>query len=84
MPNSASQVMGGEAQRHVQQALLELPPDLRLAVVLYDIEGMTYGDIANVLQVPEGTVKSRIHRARNALRERLKSFVREQAGGVAT
>ena len=77
-------VVGGEAQRHVQQALLELSPDLRLAVVLYDIEGMTYGDIANVLQVPEGTVKSRIHRARNALRERLKSFVREQAGGVAT
>jgi RNA polymerase sigma-70 factor (ECF subfamily) len=73
---------GAQAQARVQEALQELPPDLRLAVVLYDIEGMPYGEIARVLEVPEGTVKSRIHRARHALRERLRSFVTEESEGV--
>jgi RNA polymerase sigma-70 factor (ECF subfamily) len=73
---------GAQAQARVQEALQELPPDLRLAVVLYDIEGMPYGEIARVLEVPEGTVKSRIHRARHALRERLRSFVSQESEGV--
>jgi RNA polymerase sigma-70 factor (ECF subfamily) len=72
---------GAEAQRQVQQALLALPPDLRAAVVLYDIEGQSYRDIAEVLGVPEGTVKSRIHRGRQALREELREFVRNQGSG---
>jgi RNA polymerase sigma-70 factor (ECF subfamily) len=72
---------GAEAQRQVQQALLELPEDLRLAVVLYDIEGQSYRDIAEVLRIPEGTVKSRIHRARNALRKLLEEFVRGEPTG---
>jgi RNA polymerase sigma-70 factor (ECF subfamily) len=59
---------GGEIQERVQQALLELPPGLRMAVVLYDIEGQSYSEIAEALRIPEGTVKSRIHRARSALR----------------
>jgi RNA polymerase sigma-70 factor (ECF subfamily) len=73
---------GAEAQSRVQEALQSLPNDLRIAVVLYDIEGLAYGEIANVLEVPEGTVKSRIHRARNALRERLKAFVTQESEGV--
>jgi len=73
---------GAQAQARVQEALQELPPDLRLAVVLFDIEGLPYGEIARVLEVPEGTVKSRIHRARNALRERLRSFVNQESEGV--
>ena len=67
--------VGAEAQERVQRALLELPDDLRMALVLYDLEGQSYSDIAQSLQIPEGTVKSRIHRARNALREHLRSFV---------
>lgn len=74
---------GGQVQKQVQQALLELPPDLRAAVVLYDIEGQSYGDIAQALQIPEGTVKSRIHRARNALRELLRPLAGAKSGGVA-
>ena len=66
---------GAEAQRAVQRALLQLPPDLRLASILYDIEGMPYAEIARVLGIPEGTVKSRIHRARKALRDPLRPFV---------
>ncbi|MBW2267622.1 MAG: sigma-70 family RNA polymerase sigma factor [Deltaproteobacteria bacterium] len=66
---------GSEVQRQVQRALLELSPDLRTVLVLYDLEGESYGDIAKALQIPEGTVKSRIHRARNALREHLRPLV---------
>jgi RNA polymerase sigma-70 factor (ECF subfamily) len=65
---------GGEIQQQVQEALLGLPRDLRMAVVLYDIEGQSYGEIAQALRIPEGTVKSRIHRARSALRDRLKAL----------
>lgn len=74
---------GTQIQIRVQEALQELSPDLRAAVILYDIEGQSYGDIAQALRIPEGTVKSRIHRARNALRELLRPLVRaEQTGGV--
>ena len=73
-------VAGSEIQRAVQRALLELPPDLRVATVLYDIEGVPYGEIARVLGIPEGTVKSRIHRARRALRDRLRSLVGVEQG----
>ncbi len=76
---------GSQLQARVQKALLELPPDLRAAVVLYDIEGQSYGDIAHTLRIPEGTVKSRIHRARNALRELLRPLAGGgEDGGVTT
>ena len=71
---------GGEIQERVHAALGELPVDLRLAIVLYDIEGQSYSDIAQALRIPEGTVKSRIHRARTALRERLRSLARSNEG----
>jgi len=67
--------VGSEVRERVQEALLELPEDLRVAVLLYDIEGQSYQDVARVLEIPEGTVKSRIHRARSALRDQLRSYV---------
>jgi RNA polymerase sigma-70 factor (ECF subfamily) len=70
-----SQTAGAEIQIQVQDALSRLPEDLRMATVLYDIEGLSYREIATVLKIPEGTVKSRIHRARSALRARLKGLV---------
>jgi len=75
---------GSEAQARVQEALIELPPDLRVAVVLYDIEGQSYQEVARVLGIPEGTVKSRIHRARSALRERLRSYVSTGREGASS
>lgn len=78
-PESAT--FGVEVQVRVQDALLQLPPDLRAATVLYDIEGLSYREIAAVLEIPEGTVKSRIHRARSALRERLKGLVQADTEG---
>ncbi len=78
-PESAAS--GVEAQASVQEALLRLPADLRMATVLYDIEGLSYKEIATALEIPEGTVKSRIHRARSALRERLKGLVQADMEG---
>ncbi len=55
----------------VEEALLALPPDFRAAVVLCDIEGLTYEEIAEVLDLKLGTVRSRIHRGRSMLRKAL-------------
>lgn len=55
----------------LQAMLAELPEDYRLAVVLSDVAGMPYAEIADQLGVPVGTVRSRIHRGRLALRERI-------------
>lgn len=55
----------------VQHALEELPPDFRAAVVLCDIEGLSYDEVSHALGVKLGTVRSRIHRGRTMLREKL-------------
>jgi RNA polymerase sigma factor (sigma-70 family) len=55
----------------VEKALAALPPDFRAAVVLCDIEGLTYEEIAAILDVKLGTVRSRIHRGRSMLRKAL-------------
>jgi RNA polymerase sigma-70 factor, ECF subfamily len=62
---------GAETERIVQQAIAELDEDHRLVVVLRDIEELSYEEICQVAGVPEGTVKSRLHRARLALKEKL-------------
>ncbi len=55
----------------VETALAQLPPDFRAAVVLCDIEGLSYEEIAGILDVKLGTVRSRIHRGRSLLRKAL-------------
>jgi RNA polymerase sigma-70 factor (ECF subfamily) len=67
--------LGHEMTEHVRDALQRLSPTLRMPVVLYDIEGLAYAEIAKILSIAEGTVKSRIHRARQALREDLSAVV---------
>lgn len=66
---------GGQVRARVQREIQQLSAALRAPLVLYDLEGLSYGEIAEVLEVAEGTVKSRIHRARHALRERLRDLV---------
>lgn len=61
---------------HVQQALGELSPELRAVVLLADLEGFAYEEVAQILGVPLGTVKSRLHRARRFLRDRLAPVLR--------
>ncbi|MGZ5398931.1 MAG: RNA polymerase sigma factor SigE [Nocardioides sp.] len=55
----------------VEQALASLPPDFRAAVVLCDVEGLSYDEIADILGAKLGTVRSRIHRGRAMLRRAL-------------
>ena len=66
-----TQVMNGLFDADVESALSELPPDFRAAVVLCDIEGLSYEEIADVLGLKLGTVRSRIHRGRTMLRKAL-------------
>ncbi len=56
--------MAGQLGAQVQRALEKLSPELREAVILRDLQGLEYGEIRQVLSVPEGTVKSRINRGR--------------------
>jgi RNA polymerase sigma-70 factor (ECF subfamily) len=62
----------GERRRRVESALQQLDEEFRAAVVLSDIEELDYATISEILGVPVGTVKSRIHRGRTLLRELLK------------
>jgi RNA polymerase sigma-70 factor (ECF subfamily) len=64
-------VIDGVFDDDVESALAELPPDFRAAVVLCDIEGLSYEEIADVLGLKLGTVRSRIHRGRTMLRKAL-------------
>jgi RNA polymerase sigma-70 factor, ECF subfamily len=64
---------GREASELLQQALQKLSPDLREAVILRDLQEMEYREIAQVLAIPEGTVKSRINRGRAELARLLRN-----------
>jgi RNA polymerase sigma-70 factor (ECF subfamily) len=67
--------MHGERSRALQAALAAITADQRHAIVLFDIEGYDYQEIADLTGVSLGTVKSRIHRGRLALRERLEGSI---------
>jgi RNA polymerase sigma-70 factor (ECF subfamily) len=62
----------GEIRFKVAEALRKLPPRYREAVVLRDIEGLSYEEVGQILRIPGGTVRSRINRARLMLKERLR------------
>jgi RNA polymerase sigma-70 factor (ECF subfamily) len=62
----------------VQRALEELPENFRMAVLLADVEGFSYKEIAEILDIPIGTVMSRLHRGRKALQKALWHTVRER------
>ncbi len=64
-----------ERRKAVSRAIASLPQKYRAAIVLRDIEEMSYDGIARVLSLSEGTVKSRINRARNLLKEKLVSYI---------
>ena len=67
-----------DRQRLVQRALAELSEEFRTALVLKEIEGMSYEEIAEVMEVPLGTVRSRIHRARLELRAKLAMLLKPE------
>ena len=67
--NPFDEAQKSELYRYLEVALRQLPEDQRVAVVLCDVYGMDYGEVASVTSSPIGTVKSRIHRGRLRLRE---------------
>ena len=58
----------------VASALNSLPVDFRTVIILCDLEGFTYEEMAKVLDIPIGTVRSRLHRARNFLKDKLEKY----------
>jgi len=78
-PSPDDRLASKETQKLVRAALARISPDLREAVILRDLQDMDYKEIAEVLRVPEGTVKSRINRGRMEL-ARLISRNKKQAG----
>ena len=68
--------LSNELQEIVERAIAALPEDLRTAIVLRELEGMSYEEIAQTMDCPVGTVRSRIFRARDAISKKVGSLIR--------
>ena len=77
-PSAEAEVLRRMPDEDVQRALEDLPEGFRLAVLLADVEGFAYKEIAEILDIPIGTVMSRLHRGRRALEKALWEKVRER------
>jgi RNA polymerase sigma-70 factor (ECF subfamily) len=76
--SAEEEVLERFTETDVKEALDSLPEQFRLAVLLGDVEGFSYKEIAEILDVPIGTVMSRLHRGRRALQKRLYDFGRQR------
>jgi RNA polymerase sigma-70 factor (ECF subfamily) len=72
--SAESEALDRVADSEVMQALMELPEGFRAAIYLADVEGYPYRDVAEMLEIPIGTVMSRLHRGRSKLRKRLAAY----------
>lgn len=61
----------------VTKAVNGLPVDFRTVILLSDVEGFTYEEIAKIIDIPIGTVRSRLHRARNLMKEKLRDYAKK-------
>jgi len=73
-----AEVLDSMPDEAVKQALESLPEQFRMAVLLADVEGFSYKEIADIMDVPVGTVMSRLHRGRKQLQKRLWDFASER------
>jgi len=71
-------VMQKEIQHHVQAALNSLSPNDATVILLRDLQDVPYEEVAKMLEVPVGTVKSRLHRARQILKAKLAPYFRDK------
>lgn len=76
--SAEDELLNNFADTEVKEALESLPETFRLAVYLADVEGFSYKEIADIMDVPLGTVMSRLHRGRKALQEKLWDFAIER------
>ena len=65
----------------ISNALNGLAVDFRTVIILADLEGFTYEEMAKILDIPIGTVRSRLHRARHLLKDTLKSYAQSMGYG---
>ena len=72
--DSFKEAQRNELRQRLNDALEELTPEHRAAILLREVEGLSYDEISEVMQCPRGTVMSRLHYARNRLREILKDL----------
>lgn len=75
----ASGMVTDERRRIVQDALAELPEEYRTVLVLKELDGLRYEEIASLIGCPVGTVRSRIHRARTELRDKLTRALKSES-----
>ncbi len=76
--NPEEEILEAIVDEQVQEALDSLPPDYRMAVILADLENFSYKEIAEILDVPVGTVMSRLYRGRKQLEEAMLEYARER------
>jgi RNA polymerase sigma-70 factor, ECF subfamily len=76
--SAEDQVLSHLTEGEIKEALESLPEQFRIAVLLGDVEGFSYKEIAEILDIPIGTVMSRLHRGRKALQKRLYEFGRQR------
>src|SRR5918912_2078099 len=76
--SAEEEVLDHFTESEIKEALESLPEQFRLAVLLGDVEGFSYKEIAEILEIPIGTVMSRLHRGRRALQKRLYEFGRQR------
>jgi RNA polymerase sigma-70 factor (ECF subfamily) len=76
--NSPGEVSGEVFGDEIKDTLDKIPYYFRIVVTLYDIEGFSYKEISNMINIPVGTVMSRLNRGRSLLRQKLKRYAREK------
>jgi RNA polymerase sigma-70 factor (ECF subfamily) len=72
-----TRVLATTLDEPIQQALMALPDQFRIVVVLSDIEGLSYEEVSQIVGCPVGTVRSRLHRGRLLLKTKLQAYVAE-------
>jgi RNA polymerase sigma-70 factor, ECF subfamily len=77
LPDPEAELLEKVLDEDVQRSLEELPPDYRMVVLLADLEDFSYKEIAEILEIPVGTVMSRLYRGRRLLEDALLKFARD-------
>lgn len=70
-PSPESECIQSEMHRNLMQSVMQLSPSFRVVVQMHDLEGLPTKEVANILGVPEGTVKARVSRARTKLKQQM-------------
>ncbi len=78
LPSPEERLLENVLDEHVQRAVDELPPDYRMVVLLADLEDFSYKEIAEILDIPVGTVMSRLYRGRRQLEQVMLDYARDR------